>query len=181
MLGREPAPATDNRETPASVTNVSETSLFAPRATTEQVEEGRLFAPKFGADGLITCVVTDAWSAEVLMVAHMNPEALAKTIQSGEAWFYSRSRGKLWKKGETSGHLQRIVEMRVDCDQDAIWLRVEQIGAGACHTGRASCFYRAVPLKQTDLRRLILDFRNAEKLFDPAQVYGDKGDEPPKT
>ena len=184
MLGREtpPAPPTaaDTRETPATVSTVSETSLFAPRATTEQVEEGRLFAPKFDADGLITCVVTDAWSAEVLMVAHMNPEALAKTIESGEAWFYSRSRQKLWKKGETSGHVQRIVEMRVDCDQDAIWLRVEQIGAGACHTGRAGCFYRAVPLKQADLRRLILDFRNGEKVFDPAQVYGDKDEEPPK-
>ena len=159
---------------------MSEASTFAPRATTEQVEEGRLFAPKFDADGLITCVVTDAWSAEVLMVAHMNAEALAKTISSGEAWFYSRSRGRLWKKGETSGHVQRIVEMRVDCDQDAIWLRVEQIGGGACHTGRASCFYRAVPLKQTDLRRLILDFRNAEKVFDPAQVYGETNDPPEK-
>jgi phosphoribosyl-AMP cyclohydrolase len=159
---------------------VSETSIFAPRATTEQVEEGRLFAPKFGADGLITCVVTDAWSAEVLMVAHMNAEALANTIKNGEAWFYSRSRAKLWKKGETSGHVQRVVEMRVDCDQDAIWLRVEQIGAGACHTGRASCFYRSVPLKQSDFRRLILDFRNGEKVFDPAQVYGEKGDEPPE-
>jgi phosphoribosyl-AMP cyclohydrolase len=172
MLGREPAPATDTRETPretpATVSTVPETSLFAPRATTEQVEEGRLFAPKFDADGL-------------MMVAHMNPEALAKTIENGEAWFYSRSRQKLWKKGETSGHVQRIVEMRVDCDQDAIWIRVEQIGAGACHTGRAGCFYRAVPLKQTDLRRLILDFRNGEKVFDPAQVYGDQDEEPPKT
>ena len=157
---------------------MSETSTFAPRATTEQVEEGRLFAPKFDADGLITCVVTDAWSAQVLMVAHMNPEALAKTIASGEAWFYSRSRQKLWKKGESSGHTQRVVEMRVDCDQDALWMRVEQIGAGACHTGRAGCFYRAVPLKQTDFRRLILDLRDADKVFDPAQVYGQNGDTP---
>ena len=159
---------------------MSETSIFAPRATTEQVEEGRLFAPKFGADGLITCVVTDAWSAEVLMVAHMNAEALQRTIASGEAWYFSRSRRALWRKGQSSGHAQRVVEMRVDCDQDAIWLRVEQIGAGACHTGRASCFYRSVPLKQSDFRRLILDFRNGEKVFDPAQVYGEKGDEPAK-
>ena len=151
---------------------MSETSTFAPRATTEQVEEGRLFAPKFDGDGLITCVVTDAWSAQVLMVAHMNPEALAKTIASGEAWFFSRSRQALWKKGETSGHTQRVVEMRVDCDQGALWLRVEQIGAGACHTGRAGCFYRAVPLKQTHFRRLILDFRDADKAFDPDEVYG---------
>ena len=157
---------------------MSETSVFAPRASTEQVEEGHLFTPKFDADGLITCVVTDAWSAEVLMVAHMNEEALAATVTSGEAWFYSRSRKKLWKKGESSGHTQRVVEMRVDCDQDAILLRVEQLGAGACHTGRASCFYRAVPLKQTDFRRLILEFRDADKVFDPAQVYGETGDTP---
>ena len=159
---------------------VTETALFAPRATTEQVEEGRLFAPKFDADGLITSVVTDAWTGEVLMVAHMNEEALAKTLASGEAWFYSRSRKKLWKKGETSGHGQRVVELRVDCDQDSIWLRVEQIGAGACHTGRTTCFYRAVPLKQTDFRRLILEFRDAEKVFDPAEVYGEKEDSPSK-
>jgi phosphoribosyl-AMP cyclohydrolase len=159
---------------------VSETSTFAPRATPEQVEEGRLFAPKFDADGLITCVVTDAWSAEVLMVAHMNPEALAKTIASGEAWFYSRSRQQLWKKGESSGHTQRIVEMRVDCDQDALWMRVEQIGAGACHTGRVGCFYRAIPLKQTDFRRLILEFRDADRVFDPAEAYGEPGDTPEK-
>jgi len=155
---------------------VTETSIFAPRATVEQVEEGRLFAPKFDADGLITCIVTDAWSAEVLMLAHMNQEALAKTLTTGEAWFYSRSRAKLWKKGETSGHTQRVVEMRVDCDQDAVWIRVEQIGAGACHTGRTTCFYRTVPLKQTDFRRLILDFRNAERTFDPAEVYGERED-----
>lgn len=184
ILGREPVPASPQDDqapaNPVPRSAVSETSTFAPRATTEQVEEGRLFAPKFDGDGLITCVVTDAWSAQVLMVAHMNSEALAKTIATGEAWFYSRSRQKLWKKGESSGHSQRIVEMRVDCDQDAIWLRVEQIGAGACHTGRVSCFYRAVPLKQTDLRRLILDFRDADKVFDPAQVYGENNQTPEK-
>jgi len=157
------------------------TSLFASQATTEQVEEGRVLAPKFDADGLITCVITDARTHDLLMVAHMNPEALARTISTGETWLYSRSRQKLWKKGETSGHVQRVVEMRVDCDQDALWLRVEQIGAGACHTGRVTCFYRAVPLKETDLRRLILDFRNGEKVFDPAKVYGEKGGEPPKS
>src|ERR1700754_4189305 len=151
---------------------VTETALFAPRATAEQVEEGRLFAPKFDADGLIACVITDAWSAEVLMVAQMNPEALAKTTASGEAWFYSRSRQKLWKKGESSGHTQRIVEMRVDCDQDAVWIKVEQHGPGACHTGRRSCFYRAVPLKQTGT--IALEFRDADKAFDPHAVYDKK-------
>ncbi len=133
-------------------------------------EEGLAFTPKFDADGLVTAVVTDAGSGDALMVAHMNEEALAKTIATGEAWYYSRSRKKLWKKGESSGHVQRVVEMRVDCDQDAVWLRVEQQGAGACHTGRRSCFYRAIPLGQIgDIR---LEFRDDEKVFDPKAVYG---------
>jgi phosphoribosyl-AMP cyclohydrolase len=154
------------------------TSLFAPQATTAQVEEGRVLAPKFDVDGLITCVITDARTHDLLMVAHMNAEALAKTIATGETWLYSRSRQKLWKKGETSGHVQRVIEMRVDCDQDAIWLSVEQAGAGACHTGRASCFYRSVPLRQTDFGGLALEFRDADKVFDPAQVYGGKKETP---
>jgi phosphoribosyl-AMP cyclohydrolase len=106
-------------------------------------EEGLAFRPKFDASGLVTCVATDAESGEVLMVAHMNAEALRRTIQSGDAWYFSRSRSALWRKGETSGHTQRVVEMRLDCDQDAVWIKVEQTGA-ACHTGRRSCFYRAV-------------------------------------
>ena len=109
-------------------------------------EEGLLLAPKFDADGLVTCVATDAKSGELLMVAHMNAEALRRTVESGEAWYFSRSRKALWKKGESSGHTQRVIEMRVDCDQDAVWIKVVQEGAGACHTGRRSCFYRAVPL-----------------------------------
>jgi len=128
------------------------------------------FTPQFGADGLVTAVVTDAKSGEVLMVAHMNAEALAKTIETGEAWYYSRSRKKLWKKGESSGHVQRVLELRVDCDQDALWLKVEQLGAGACHTGRRSCFYRAVPLGK--IGAATLEFREAEKAFDPKAVYG---------
>ena len=143
-------------------------------ANKSEIEEGLGFTPKFDADGLITCVITNARTGEVLMVAHMNQEALAKTISTGETWLYSRSRQKLWKKGETSGHVQRVIEMRVDCDQDAIWLSVEQTGAGACHTGRASCFYRSIPLQQTDISRLVLEFRDADKVFDPAQVYGGK-------
>ncbi len=135
-----------------------------------EIEEGLGFAPQFGADGLITAVVTDAKSGELLMVAHMNAEAVAKTIASCEAWYYSRSRKKLWKKGESSGHVQRVVELRVDCDQDALWLKVEQAGEGACHTGRRSCFYRAVPLGQSGA--VTLEFRNADKTFDPDTVYG---------
>jgi phosphoribosyl-AMP cyclohydrolase len=139
--------------------------------TTEksEIEEGLGLTPKFDADGLVTAVATDAASGELLMVAHMNAQALAKTIATGEAHYFSRSRGKLWRKGEESGHTQRVVEMRVDCDQDAVWLKVEQTGPGACHTGRRSCFYRAVPLGQKgDVK---LELRDAGKAFDPGAVY----------
>jgi phosphoribosyl-AMP cyclohydrolase len=139
-------------------------------ADKSDIEEGLAFAPQFGADGLITAVVTDAKSGELLMVAHMNAEAVAKTIASGEAWYYSRSRKKLWKKGESSGHVQRVAELRVDCDQDSLWLKVEQAGEGACHTGRRSCFYRSVPLGKAGA--VTLEFRDADKTFDPNAVYG---------
>jgi len=141
-----------------------------------EIEEGLAFAPQFGADGLITAVATDAKSGDVLMVAHMNAEALRKTIESGEAWYYSRSRQALWKKGESSGHVQRVVELRVDCDQDALWLKVEQDGPGACHTGRRSCFYRAVPLGKGGAVTLV--FRSADKTFDPQSVYGGAAGKP---
>ncbi|HET7804805.1 MAG TPA: phosphoribosyl-AMP cyclohydrolase [Pseudolabrys sp.] len=133
------------------------------------IEEGLAFIPTFDANGLVTVVVTDARSGDVLMVAHMNDEAIRKTVASGEAWYYSRSRETLWRKGETSGHTQRVVELRVDCDQDALWVKVEQAGEGACHTGRRSCFYRAVPLGKPGA--VTLEFRDAEKRFDPAKVY----------
>ena len=144
------------------------------------IEEGLAFAPKFDADGLITAVATDAKSGDVLMVAHMNAEALRKTIASGEAWYYSRSRQALWRKGESSGHVQRVLELRVDCDQDALWLKVEQQGPGACHTGRRSCFYRAVPLGEEAGQpgSVRLEFRNADKAFDPQAVYAKPADEP---
>lgn len=149
---------------------MSDKSSFAKQGSASEAEEGRAFAPKFDADGLITCVATDAKSGDVLMVAHMNAEALSKTIESGEAWYFSRSRKKLWKKGEESGHVQRVREMRVDCDQDAVWIKVEQVGEGACHTGRRSCFYRVAPLGKGGA--LTLEFRDAEKTFDPKKVYG---------
>jgi phosphoribosyl-AMP cyclohydrolase len=131
------------------------------------VEEGLSFQPKFDASGLVTCVATDAGNGDVLMVAHMNDEALRNTVATGEAWYYSRSRRKLWKKGESSGHVQRVVEMRMDCDQDAVWIKVEQAGA-ACHTGRRSCFYRAVTGEGGEAK---LTFVDADKVFDPAKVY----------
>jgi phosphoribosyl-AMP cyclohydrolase len=146
---------------------------FAPRGSEAEVEEGRALSPKFDADGLVTCVTTDAGTGEVLMVAHMNAAALVRTIETGEAWYFSRSRRALWRKGETSGHVQRVVEMRIDCDQDAVWIKVEQAGGAACHTGRRSCFYRAVPLG-AHKGAVTLEFRDADKLFDPKGVYGGK-------
>ena len=145
---------------------------FASAASERELEEGTALTPKFNADGLVTAVATDAASGELLMVAHMNGEALAKTIATGEAWYFSRSRKALWRKGESSGRMQRVVEMRIDCDQDAVWLKVEQV-AGACHTGRRSCFYRAVPLGASGdkLRAAKLEFRE-EQVFDPKAVYG---------
>ncbi|WP_027583219.1 phosphoribosyl-AMP cyclohydrolase [Bradyrhizobium sp. Ai1a-2] len=130
-------------------------------------EEGLAFQPKFDASGLVTCVATDVANGDVLMVAHMNDEALRKTIETGDAWYFSRSRNALWRKGESSGQTQRVIEMRMDCDQDAIWIRVEQTGA-ACHTGRRSCFYRAVTHGNGDTG---LSFVDADRLFDPEKVY----------
>ncbi|MGH7246699.1 MAG: phosphoribosyl-AMP cyclohydrolase [Pseudomonadota bacterium] len=151
---------------------MSNDSQYPAPGSTAHREEGRALTPKFDADGLITCVATDAASGEVLMVAHMNAEALARTIATGQAWYFSRSRQTLWRKGETSGHNQRVVELRVDCDQDAVWIKVEQV-AGACHTGRRSCFYRAVPLGQEG-GAVKLEFRG-DRVFDPKAVYRDNG------
>ncbi len=147
---------------------MAEQSTFAAPGSTAQVEDGSALTPKFDADGLVTCVATDAHSGELLMVAHMNAQALQRTIATGDAWYYSRSRKKLWRKGEDSGHTQRVVEMRIDCDQDAIWIKVEQQGPGACHTGRRSCFYRVVPLGKEGAATLSFD---GDKTFDPKSIY----------
>ncbi|MET0428473.1 MAG: phosphoribosyl-AMP cyclohydrolase [Microvirga sp.] len=118
---------------------------FPPPGPKAALEEGDALTPRFGPDGLVTCVATDADTNELLMVAHMNADALARTLETGEAWYWSRSRQELWHKGATSGQVQTLVEMRVDCDQDALWLRVRVGGdGGCCHTGRRSCFYRVV-------------------------------------
>lgn len=123
-------------------------SLFPAPADKHALEEGSVLSPHFDANGLVTCVTTDAATGELLMVAHMNAEALQRSIETGEAWYWSRSRQELWHKGATSGQIQTIVEMRVDCDQDAIWLKVNVAGdGGCCHTGRHSCFYRSQPLR----------------------------------
>jgi phosphoribosyl-AMP cyclohydrolase len=145
------------------------TTFFAPRTSIEQVEEGMELAPKFDAHGLITCVTTEAATGELLMVGYMNREALQRTIATGEAHYFSRSRQVLWHKGATSGLTQKIVEMRIDDDQDAVWLRVQVAGSGAsCHVGYRSCFYRAVDLPNGTLR-----FVEDAKTFDPIAVYGD--------
>jgi len=122
------------------------------------VEEGAAFMPRFDASGLITAVVTDARDGELLMVAHMNEEALRLTLETGIAHYWSRSRGTLWKKGETSGNLQSVVELRTDCDQDALWLKVRVAGDGpTCHTGRRSCFYRQVIARNGDISLTVED------------------------
>lgn len=147
---------------------------FAKRISVEQVEEGFDLAPKFDADGLLPAVTTDAQSGEVLMLGYMNAEALIKTIETGEAHYYSRSRGVMWHKGATSGLVQKIVDLRVDDDQDAIWLCVDVGGTGAsCHVGYRSCFYRSIPTGETPQPDTKLIYREDEKTFDPVEVYGD--------
>lgn len=144
---------------------------FLPRLSVEQVEEGHDLAPRFDASGLISVVTTDASNGEVLMMGVMNAEALRLSIATGEAHYWSRSRQCLWHKGATSGLIQRIVEMRIDDDQDAIWLRVAIDGGASCHVGYRSCFYRAVPIGPDDTAALT--FTETEKVFDPVVVYGD--------
>jgi phosphoribosyl-AMP cyclohydrolase len=145
---------------------------FAPRKTVEQVEEGIELAPKFDERGLIPAVTTDYHTGELLMHGYMNAEALEKTIQTGEAHYFSRSRGELWHKGATSGLVQKVKELMVDDDQDCVWLRVEVAGGASCHVGYRSCFYRRVPLGAAD-EPIALEFTDHEKVFDPAEVYGD--------
>jgi phosphoribosyl-AMP cyclohydrolase len=142
----------------------------APSEEKSELEDAGDFTPRFDDRGLITAIVTDARDGELLMVAHMNAQALALTIQTGTAHYFSRSRGKLWKKGEISGNLQIVKEMRTDCDQDAILLKVEVAGHDAtCHTGRRSCFYRTVALKDG---KPMLEIVDDDRHFDPKDVYG---------
>ncbi len=142
--------------------------VFAERKDEETVETGAALMPKFDRDGLIVAIAVDAATGDVLMVAHMNRDALARTIETGEAWFWSRSRQKLWRKGEESGNTLGVAEMRVDCDQDAILLKVAIAGDGvACHQGYRSCFYRSVPLGETPTAATALAFDRAMKRIRP--------------
>jgi len=146
-------------------------SLFSERQSVEQVEEGNELAPKFDEHGLIPVVTTDFTSGELLMHAYMNEEAFKQTIKLGEAVYWSRSRKVLWHKGATSGLVQIVREMRIDDDQDCVWLRVDVQGGASCHVGYRSCFYRAVPV--ADQAGKPLEFTETEKVFDPQAVYGD--------
>ena len=145
---------------------------FEQRKTIEQVEESTELAPKFDQDGLIPVVTTDFNSGEVLMQGYMNEEAFKKTISLGEAVYYSRSRKTLWHKGKTSGLVQNIKEIRIDDDQDCVWLRVDVQGGASCHVGYRSCFYRSVPFGENN-SSTVLKFEEKEKVFDPKEVYGD--------
>ena len=151
---------------------------FQERVSVEQVEEGDDLAPKFDERGLITVVTTDADSGELLMQGYMNAEALKRTIETGEAHYWSRSRQVLWHKGATSGFVQRIRELLVDDDQDCIWLKVDVEGGASCHVGYRSCFYRRVPTgaeftERADSGRVDLVWTDTKKVFDPQDVYGD--------
>jgi phosphoribosyl-AMP cyclohydrolase len=155
---------------------VGSQTLFGERKTVEQVEEGTDLAPKFDADGMIPAVTTDHASGELLMHAYMNAEALTRTIQTGEAHYYSRSRQAIWHKGATSGLVQKVVELLIDDDQDCVWLRVDVAGGASCHVGYRSCFYRKIPeiaLRQSEApdHALELEFTETEKIFDPEEVY----------
>lgn len=142
-----------------------------PPSDKAALEEGGAFSPRFDRDGLVTAIVTDAGDGVLLMVAHMNAEALRLTLETGIAHFWSRSRGRLWKKGETSGNLLRVAEVRTDCDQDAVWLKVTVGGHDAtCHTGRRSCFYRTVRIEGG---RATLAGDGSAARFDPGEIYGD--------
>jgi phosphoribosyl-AMP cyclohydrolase len=147
------------------------TPVFHPRTSVAEVEEGTLLAPKFDEHGLIPCITTDYGSGEVLMMGYMNAEALRRTVTLGEAVYFSRSRQTLWHKGATSGLVQRVVELRIDDDQDCLWLRVEVSGGASCHVGYRSCFYRGVPVGLEAGQPL--RFTELEKSFDPAAGYGD--------
>lgn len=145
-------------------------SIFKQRKTIEQVEEGTDLAPKFDEHGLIPAITTDYATGEVLMLGYMNRDALEKTITTKRAHYWSRSRQKLWMKGEVSGLYQHVKQLLIDDDQDAVWLRVEIDGGASCHVGYRSCFYRAIPCGEND-KLPTLQFTETEKTFDAKAVY----------
>ncbi len=149
--------------------------MFKKRDNIKEVEEGKYLEPKFDENGLIPVVTTDFKTGDILMHGFMNDEALKKTIETKEAHYWSRSRKKIWRKGQTSGFVQTIKEIRIDDDQDSVWLLVD-IGNGAsCHVGYRSCFYRSIPLGNIkNLQELEMEFKENKKIFDPKKVYKDE-------
>ena len=146
--------------------------MFKKRDNIKEVEEGKYLTPKFDENGLIPVITTDFQNGDILMHGYMNEEALRKTIESGEAHYWSRSRNKIWHKGQVSGFVQKVKEIRIDDDQDSVWLSVD-IGKGAsCHVGYRSCFYRSIPLgKIKNGEKLEIEFKEEKKIFDPKKVY----------
>lgn len=146
---------------------------FSPRGSKAEIEEGLILTPKFDTNGLIPCITQDIETNEICMFAFMNAEALALTIETGDIHYYSRSRNKLWRKGEESGHTQKVIEIRVDCDQDVVLIKSRLAGPASCHVGYKSCFYRALEdiSPQSNLALKVIE---DGKAFDPAEVYGKK-------
>ena len=149
--------------------------MFKKRDNIKDVEEGKYLSPKFDENGLIPVVTTDSQTGDILMHGYMNDEALKKTIETKEAHYWSRSRKKIWHKGQVCGFVQKIKEMRIDDDQDSIWLSVDIGNGSSCHVGYRSCFYRSIPLgKIKDLEKLEMKFKETEKTFDPKKIYKDE-------
>ena len=149
--------------------------MFKKRDNIKEVEEGKYLAPKFDENGLIPVITTDFQSGDVLMHGYMNVEALKKTIETKEAHYWSRSRNKIWHKGQVSGFVQKIKEIRIDDDQDSIWLSVDIGNGGSCHVGYRSCFYRSIPLgKIENTSELEIKFEEKKKVFDPKKIYKDE-------
>ena len=149
--------------------------MFKKRENIIEIEEGSYLSPKFDHQGLIPVVAICAKSKEILMHGYMNEEALRLTIERGEAHYWSRSKNKIWRKGETSGFVQKVKEIRIDDDQDALWISVDIGNGGSCHVGYRSCFYRSVPIKKiVDEKKIKLEFKEKNKIFDPKKVYKDE-------
>ena len=149
--------------------------MFKKRHTIKEVEEGKYLSPKFDENGLIPVITTDFKTGNILMHGYMNREALKKTIETKEAHYWSRSRKKIWRKGQVSGFIQKVKEIRIDDDQDSVWLSVDIGNGSSCHVGYRSCFYRSIPLgKIKDEEKLEMEFKETEKTFDPEKVYKDE-------
>ena len=149
--------------------------MFKKRDNIKEVEEGKYLSPKFDENGLIPVITTDFQTGDILMHGYMNDEALKKTIETKEAHYWSRSKKKMWHKGQVSGFIQKVKEIRIDDDQDSVWLSVDIGNGSSCHVGYRSCFYRSVPLgKIKNKEELEMEFKEMEKIFDPEKVYKDE-------